>query len=200
MIQLELYQLNNLCMKFAELGAAHFVRLLSERKISIFQKSDMISQREAFALFGKDNITRWTLDGKIRAMRNGSARNAKKNYSYAELLSLDASESRDVRDVFLDFPLPQTSTKDLTRFIAADLFNDTEEVTVTQSERRVNPDNGVVEEYTVTAVIDGETYTATASNDGKCINDIVKKFRQAKAQREQSKLNKYTINQTITNN
>jgi hypothetical protein len=177
MIQLELYQLNNLCMKFSMLGAANYVKLLEERKMHISPKSDRISQREAFAVFGKPRVERWISDGLLSVQRNVGAKNAKKNHSYADLLSLDAAESRDMRALLS--AKVETSKGDLTRFLAADLFKEADEVKVTQSERRAHPDGGEAE-HTVTAVIDGESYTVTARSAGRCLIDIADAFRRAK--------------------
>lgn len=53
---------------------------------------DMICQAEAFAQFQEMRVRRWVDEGLILPMRSGEARNAKKYYSRAELLALDAGE------------------------------------------------------------------------------------------------------------
>ena len=51
-IQMELYELKNLCMEMASLGAANYVKQTTPAK-------DLISQREAYRLFQECRVKRW---------------------------------------------------------------------------------------------------------------------------------------------
>ena len=51
-IQMELYELKNLCMEMASLGAANYVKQTIPAK-------DLISQREAYRLFQECRVKRW---------------------------------------------------------------------------------------------------------------------------------------------
>lgn len=64
---------------------AEFVQAQSPAK-------DMICQAEAYSQFQEMRVRRWVQEGLISPTRSGEARNAKKYYSRAELLALDASE------------------------------------------------------------------------------------------------------------
>ncbi|MDR0711623.1 MAG: hypothetical protein LBF67_04680 [Prevotellaceae bacterium] len=178
MIQLDLYQLCSFGMKCSELGVALFLKLLDERgAVTVDPRCDSISQREAYRLFGALRVLRWERDGLVKPARGNAGKNSKLRYSYADLLFLDMAESPQMRDALT--AQPQTSKGDLARFLAADLFKEADEVTVTQSVSKAHPDGGEAE-HTVTAVIDGEAYTATARSAGRCLIDIADAFRRAK--------------------
>lgn len=57
-IQMELYELKNLCMEMASLGAANYVKQTIPAK-------DLISQREAYRLFQECWVKRWQKDGRV---------------------------------------------------------------------------------------------------------------------------------------
>jgi hypothetical protein len=85
MIQLELYELKNLCKDMAELGAANYAKILYPAK-------DNISQREAFKQFGEARVKDWIRRELVTGTRNGSSKSSKILYSRAELLSVEKSE------------------------------------------------------------------------------------------------------------
>lgn len=78
-IQMELYELKNLCMEMASLGAANYVKQTIPAK-------DLISQREAYRLFQECRVKRW------QTIRGGSSIHSKVLYSRAELMAVDKSE------------------------------------------------------------------------------------------------------------
>lgn len=84
-VTLDLYQLKNLCMDMASLGAANFLREIQPVK-------DLISQREAYRQFGEARVKRWKQEHRISHERNGQQRNSKLLYSRAELMAIDKSE------------------------------------------------------------------------------------------------------------
>lgn len=85
MITLELYELKNLCKDMAELGAANYAKMLSPAK-------DIISQREAYKLFGEARVKDWVRRGLVNKVRNGETKNSKILYSRAEILAVEKSE------------------------------------------------------------------------------------------------------------
>ena len=85
MIQLDLYEIKNLCMHMAELGAAQYVR---QTKPS----ADLISQREAYRMFSENRVKRWKQAGILTTIRKGETANSKLLYSLAELLTADKQE------------------------------------------------------------------------------------------------------------
>ena len=85
MITLELYELKNLCMDMAELGAANYAKRIAPA-------TDTISQREAYRSFGEARVKRWFTMGLIKTVRNGSTKRSKILYSRAELLTVEKSE------------------------------------------------------------------------------------------------------------
>lgn len=85
MITLELYELKNLCKDMAELGAANYAKMLSPAK-------DIISQREAYKLFGEARVKDWVRRGLVNKVRNGETKNSKVLYSRAEILAVEKSE------------------------------------------------------------------------------------------------------------
>ena len=86
MIQLELYELKNLCMQMAELGAAQYVRQTKPGE-------DLISQREAYRLFQETRVKRWVSKGMVKGSRSGGSIRSKILYSRAELMAADKSET-----------------------------------------------------------------------------------------------------------
>ncbi|MBQ0081125.1 MAG: hypothetical protein KBS95_06235 [Alistipes sp.] len=85
MVYLELYELKNLCMGMAELGAANYVKNTAPVK-------DVLSQREAYMCFGETRVKRWLNSGLVTAQRAGASRNSKRLYSRAELMAASNSE------------------------------------------------------------------------------------------------------------
>lgn len=85
MITLDLYELKNLCIECAELGAANYAKRVSPAK-------DLISQRQAYKEFLESRVKRWVNDGLVRCERMGAASRSKILYSRAELLACDTAE------------------------------------------------------------------------------------------------------------
>jgi len=75
-ITLEQYELTNLIIDAVKMGVEQYLKT---------PKKDTISQRLAHHKFGKDHIDRWIECGFIKASRNGSKENSRKNFSYYEL-------------------------------------------------------------------------------------------------------------------
>lgn len=84
-ITLELYELKNLCMEMASLGAANYVKMTRPA-------SDLISQREAYREFQECRVKRWVRKGTVSTTRGGSSIRSKVLYSRAELMAADKSE------------------------------------------------------------------------------------------------------------
>ena len=85
MIQMELYELKNICMQMSELGAANYAKRVTPAK-------DAISQREAYKSFGEARVKRWVSINLVNPVRSGSYTRSKIIYSLAELLAIEASE------------------------------------------------------------------------------------------------------------
>jgi len=85
MIQLELYELKNICMQMSELGAANYAKRVTPGK-------DAISQREAYRSFGEARVKRWVSVNLVNPVRSGSHTKSKVIYSIAELLAVETSE------------------------------------------------------------------------------------------------------------
>lgn len=85
MISMELYELKNLCMDMAELGAANYAKNIS---LSV----DSISQRAAFKEFGEARVRRWIKSKMVHKIRSGVTIRSKILYSRAELMAADKSE------------------------------------------------------------------------------------------------------------
>ena len=85
MITLEFYELKNLCMEMAELGAANYAKLMAPAK-------DLISQRNAYRDYGEARVKRWVHQEMVNTVRSGNASRSKVLYSRAELMALDKSE------------------------------------------------------------------------------------------------------------
>ncbi len=88
-ITLDLYELKNLCMEMATLGAANYVKQTTPGK-------DLISQREAYREFKECRVKRWVKDGRVSATRGGSSIRSKVLYSRAELMAVDKSEKMNI--------------------------------------------------------------------------------------------------------
>lgn len=88
-ITLELYELKNLCMEMAALGAANYVKQTTPAK-------DLISQREAYREFQECRVKRWVKNGIVSKTRGGSSIRSKVLYSRAELLAADKSEKINI--------------------------------------------------------------------------------------------------------
>lgn len=87
-IQMELYELKNLCMEMASLGAANYVKQTTPAK-------DLISQREAYKSFGEARVKRWVRQQLVHPTRNGAEKRSKILYSRAELLTIEKTEKID---------------------------------------------------------------------------------------------------------
>lgn len=81
-MELELYQIKNMCMDMSELGAAHFAKLVTPAK-------DSISQREAYKMFGEARVKRWVSQDLLNPIRSGSTTRSKIIYSLAELITVE---------------------------------------------------------------------------------------------------------------
>ncbi|KAA6338351.1 hypothetical protein EZS27_013649 [termite gut metagenome] len=88
MITIELYELKNICMDMAELGAANYAKLLYPAK-------DNVSQREAYRMFDEARVKNWLKRGLLHTVRSGETKKSKILYSYAELLALEKTERMD---------------------------------------------------------------------------------------------------------
>ncbi len=86
---MELYELKNLCMEMAELGAANYAK-----KISL--SNDSLSQRGAYKEFGEARVKRWIKSGLVNKVRAGNTSRSKIIYSRAELLAADKSEKLNI--------------------------------------------------------------------------------------------------------
>lgn len=84
-INLDLFELKNLCMDMAALGVAQYVKEQAPAK-------DLISQREAYRLFQEARVKAWRKRGLVTPMRMGSTSRSKLQYSRAELIAADKSE------------------------------------------------------------------------------------------------------------
>lgn len=89
MIELDLYQLKNICKDMAELGAASYAKLLMPGK-------DRISQRYAYKEYGEARVKRWVKSKMVQPVRSGSAVTSKIIYSRAELMAADKAESINI--------------------------------------------------------------------------------------------------------
>ena len=82
---LSLFELKEMLADAAELGAA---RVEANRA----PESDRMSQREAFAAFGRSRVLAWWKRGLVDRTRESNADNGKIAYSRAELLAVQHSE------------------------------------------------------------------------------------------------------------
>ena len=89
MIELDLYQLKNICKDMAELGAASYAKLLMPGK-------DRVSQRSAYKEYGEARVKRWVKSKMVQPVRSGSAVTSKIIYSRAELMSVYKAESINI--------------------------------------------------------------------------------------------------------
>lgn len=69
-------------MEMAELGAANYAKMVSPAE-------DLISQREAYRLYGEANVKMWVRTGLVKPTRRGTSKNSKKTYSRAEIMSIE---------------------------------------------------------------------------------------------------------------
>lgn len=85
MIQLELYELKNICMEMAELGAASYAKLEKPGK-------DNMSQRSAYKEYGEARVKRWVKSMMVQPVRSGNKETSKIIYSRIELMASDKAE------------------------------------------------------------------------------------------------------------
>lgn len=85
MINLDLYDIKNICMDMAELGAANYAKMTTPGE-------DILSQRQAYRQFGESRVKRWVDDGIVAKVRVGKTKQSKIIYSKAELISVEKSE------------------------------------------------------------------------------------------------------------
>lgn len=84
-ITIEIQELKNICRDMSELGAAQYVR---KTKPTV----DLMSQREAYKMFGESRVKRWVAAGMVKAIRNGETQRSKLLYSMADMMAVDAGE------------------------------------------------------------------------------------------------------------
>ncbi len=85
-MNIELYELKNLCQQMAELGAANCLKQIEPMK-------DSLSQREAYRMFGEARIKNWVKMGLLTShARCGTAKRSKIIYSRAEVMAVMQSE------------------------------------------------------------------------------------------------------------
>lgn len=82
---MELYELKNIIMEMAEVGAANYAKMISPL-------TDNLSQREAYRQFGEARVKKWLKEGIIHKVRSGTTIRSKIIYSRAELMAADKSE------------------------------------------------------------------------------------------------------------
>lgn len=76
----ELFLIKNLMIDCAEMGAARYAK-------SIKPKSDELTQRQAYILFGEAYVKQCVQDGLIARKRKGVAKNSPVYYSRTEILA-----------------------------------------------------------------------------------------------------------------
>jgi len=84
-MEIDLYELKNLCRDMAELGAANYAKMIEPLK-------DNLSQRKAYKNYGEARVKRWLRAGQINTQRSGSAVTSKIIYSRAELMAAEKTE------------------------------------------------------------------------------------------------------------
>jgi hypothetical protein len=195
MIQLEQYQLNSLCLKFAELGAASFAKKLVSGEVRFDPQADRLSQREAYRMFGARRVDRWTRDGAVSGARGGEGKNSKIIYSHAALLEQEAREAREMREVLSVTPIKQRGETEQERMQARiDFYThllelDIEEayrISITEVSHREATATSAAQ-YRITAVIDEVTYTAVTSGYGMSLAEIAKHYRQDREKEEDAR-------------
>lgn len=84
-ILLDLYELKNICAQMSELGAANYAK-------STMPAKDLMSQREAYRVFGEARVKRWVHDGLVKGSRMGTTLRSKIQYSRADLMAANTAE------------------------------------------------------------------------------------------------------------
>lgn len=84
-IALDLYEFKNICAQMAELGASNYAKSIAPAK-------DLISQREAYRVFGEARVKRWVHDGLVKGSRMGTTLRSKIQYSRADLMAANTAE------------------------------------------------------------------------------------------------------------
>lgn len=84
-ITIDIDQLKTLLRDSAELGVANYIKQMTP-------KSDNVSQREAYRLYGEARIRKWLDEKMISVMKQGKSDNCKMLYSRAELMAADKTE------------------------------------------------------------------------------------------------------------
>ena len=82
-----------LIIKYAAIISESFRLGIIEAQRILQPKHDEMSQREAFAEFGKAFVEKAVCDGKISVIRKGATKNSKKLYSRAELMKVKAERN-----------------------------------------------------------------------------------------------------------
>lgn len=85
MIVIELYELKNICMEMASLGAANYVKMTKPA-------DDLISQREAYREFQECRVKKWVQKGLITTTRGCASIRSKVLYSRADLMAVEKAE------------------------------------------------------------------------------------------------------------
>lgn len=78
-------QLRRLLEESAKAGAAAFARTLQP-------KDDLVTQREAYRLFGEARVKRWLADGLLTTERTGTSVRSRRLYSRAQLYAAEGAE------------------------------------------------------------------------------------------------------------
>lgn len=85
-MEIEIHELRSLLKDAAELGSLKTL-------IAVGQIPEMISQREAYKLYGEGVVKRWVKEGLLRRHKDGDA-TSKVRYSRIELDTLNRSNNR----------------------------------------------------------------------------------------------------------
>lgn len=84
-IIIDSYEFKKLLREAAELGVANYIKTMQP-------KSDSVSQREAFRLYGESRVRGWLHDKMVTAIKTGHSDNSRIWYSRAELMAADTAE------------------------------------------------------------------------------------------------------------
>lgn len=85
-MEIEIFELKSLLKEAAELGA-------TKALIAVGQLPEMISQREAYKLYGPSTVKRWVKEGLIKRHKDGDA-TSKVRYSRIDLDILSKTNNR----------------------------------------------------------------------------------------------------------
>lgn len=86
MIHLEPYQLKALLLATAETAIERYMRKNEPKK-------DLISQRQAFSLYGEGSVKRWERAKQLTTLRGGPTKNSPILYSKSEMQAIFSAEN-----------------------------------------------------------------------------------------------------------